>query len=152
MGNVKLAARKSGLEKLEATAQALSTRKAVNEFEALVAACAILGEWICEARNRTEFMNKSNSLCGFELHGSDEQKTQEWSFDGQRAVHRSYSDRAELNVPHTNDSLLEVTLKEGKIVERTGKTRKSLQTMRVSKPAAELLAKYRDQIIQHNGK
>lgn len=150
---IKLSARKSELDALELTAQAIGTRKAVNDFERLVAACALIGESALEWASRNSFMERANEVCNFVCHKANVTVDAIDHCDFQTAVHRSYSDRAEVNVSHTNDSLLEVVLVPNqKINERTGRPSKRLAEMRVSKAAYEILGKYRDSIKQFNGK
>jgi len=145
---IKLSARKSQLDELEDVCKVLVTRRAQYSdtgFERLVAACALVGAKAAEYISRRDFMQLANEVCFFDSHGSNETSENEEHCDMQKAVHRSYSDRAGVNVAHTNDSLLDVILKEQKRGKR-------LTAMRVSPAALRVLSKYEKGIREFNGK
>ena len=145
---VKLSARKSQLDALEDVCKVLVTRRAQYSdtgFEMLVTACALVGEKATDHITRKDFMQLANEVCFFTSHGSSEICEDLDHCDMQKAVHRSYSDRAGVNVAHTNDSLLDVILKEQKRGKR-------LVSMRIAPNAYKVLVQYAKGIAEHNSK
>lgn len=133
---------------LEKTAQALCERQAMNEHEALVAACAICLDRLTEYVKRETLITLTNEHCAFAARKSNEvpTATDRPSYDFQRAVHRSYSARVGANVAHTFDALLDVQTTVGSA------NKHRLQALRVSASAVKILSKYRDSITAKNGR